>query len=339
MAVVWLNSAISSWNVSAFDYWDEATQSIQPYGQVPQAGDIFYLNGFNVTNNSILLDGVIITNGDNEYTGRSGGAFSGVSSYTIRCKELNIYNNIIASTATNNSITLNINAAINLLGSGILYQRGGSGAINVNINGNVFRNNIGSSIISGDNRSGTFTINGNFETYKPIGTHVNFVLNGNVIVHNTGILTQNASNLTINGDIILDRCRLANYNISLLNVNGASLTYDGDVDPLKGLLPSNTLNILNPDYTINRTGDNILYSAIFTKYTMNNRQQYPPEDEVKEGTEYVWGEKIGTYQQPPESVVLKDYVYDNGNKVGTLENEVTVTNTNTINVYPYKKRQ
>ena len=75
---------------------------------------------------------------------------------------------------------------------------------------------------------------------------------------------------------------------------------------------------------------------------MNNRQQYPPEDEVKEGTEYVWGEKVGTYtpNYPPESVVLKDYEYGDSDdrKTGTMENEITVTNTNTINVYPYKRR-
>ncbi|MBQ3990233.1 MAG: hypothetical protein II630_05275, partial [Bacteroidales bacterium] len=60
---------------------------------------------------------------------------------------------------------------------------------------------------------------------------------------------------------------------------------------------------------------------ILTDAEMNNRQQYPAENEVKEGTEYVWGEKVGTYQAPPESVVLKDFVYDNGDKVGTLENQ------------------
>jgi hypothetical protein len=93
------------------------------------------------------------------------------------------------------------------------------------------------------------------------------------------------------------------------------------------------INILNPDtFTwkdISEPRSNPF--IIVTNADMNNRQQYPPENEVKEGTEYVWGEKVGTYQQPPEAVVLKDYVYDNGERTGTLENEVTTTNT--INIY------
>lgn len=107
-----------------------------------------------------------------------------------------------------------------------------------------------------------------------------------------------------------------------------------------------TLNILNPetftwkDVTEPRSNPFI----IVTNADMNNHQQYPPENEVKQGTEYVWGEKVGTYtpDYPPESVVLKDYEYGDSDdrKTGTMENEVIVEvdNTNTINVYPYKRR-
>jgi hypothetical protein len=139
---------------------------------------------------------------------------------------------------------------------------------------------------------------------------------------------------TITGDIIANGYLLTG---TTLNING-SITYKS-TDNTMGVRYT-TLNILNPDtftwkdITEPRSNPFI----ILTDAEMNNRQQYPPENEVKEGTEYVWGEKVGTYQQPPESVVLKGYRYDNDEKVGTLENEVTVTNTNTINVYPYKKR-
>ena len=121
------------------------------------------------------------------------------------------------------------------------------------------------------------------------------------------------------------------------NING-SITYKSTNNTMG--VRYTTLNILNPDtftwkdVTEPRSNPFI----ILTDAEMNNRQQYPPENEVKEGTEYVWGEKVGTYQAPPESVVLKGFVYDNGDKVGTLENEVIVDNRNTINVYPYKKR-
>ena len=281
MAEVWLNQDVSSWYTpSAWYYWDEDTQSAQPYGRNPQAGDVVYLNGHHITaNHSVTFLGKV-TNGLNPYTNRSGGGFTGMYSQTHQFAEIEVVNENFMAGSTNNAITISFFAQnINLIGTGVLYQKG-TANLTVNISGNVVRS-----------------------------SH-NYLCN--VVCENTYLFS--GTSATINGNL-----QYSNY------------------EPIKGFIRATTINV--PDtFEITRT-DDIGITAIFTKYTMNNRQQYPSEDVVKQGVEYVWGEKVGTYEAPPESVVLKGYVYDNGDKIGTLENEVVVDNTNTINVYPYKRRR
>lgn len=224
-------------------------------------------------------------------------------------------------------------------------------------------------VISVAARSGythTLLING-YITLQPYGYFfdltasditLSWVINGNIgavedyaylqgLAYNTQIpkltingLCQNVSpRVTVNTFDMNGRLDVAGGVIgcTTLNING-SITYKSTNNTIG--VRYTTLNILNPDtftwkdISEPRTNPFI----IVTDADMNNRQQYPPENEVKEGTEYVWGEKVGTYQAPPESVVLKGYRYDNDEKEGTLENEVTVDSTNTINIYPYKRR-
>ncbi|MBQ4215871.1 MAG: hypothetical protein II663_06335 [Bacteroidales bacterium] len=127
-------------------------------------------------------------------------------------------------------------------------------------------------------------------------------INGNIYVKNDKIL--NFYGLTINGKIEYESTSLMNTGVMATNIN-----------------ISNPQTFTWHNISENKPNDAI---TILTSADLLNRQQYPPEDEVKEGTEYVWGEKVGTYQQPPESVVLDGYIYDNGDKIGSLENQNVV---------------
>ncbi|MBQ5900664.1 MAG: hypothetical protein IIW86_02255 [Clostridia bacterium] len=318
MAVVWLNQNVSAWNTpSAWYYWDEDTQSAQPYGRNPQAGDTVYLNGYNVTQNflraTFSFDGKL-SNALNPYTNRSGGAFTVVSS-----DNQFIFNNIevgdtnIFSNSANNNYSFTVTAeTINMQGAGVLYAKGGTGVFTLNIIGNVHRS--ANSYLFTNQASCVLNITGNVHSEHVLcNQSCPIIINGNLSLTNAP--TQTTSNLTVNGNVTVSGTYICSGGTATINGNVQYSNYE----PLKGLIRATIINV--PDtFEITRT-DDIDISAIFTKYTMNNRQQYPPEDEVKEGTEYVWGEKVGTYQAPPESVVLKGFVYDNGDKIGSLENQ------------------
>ena len=208
------------------------------------------------------------------------------------------------------------------------------------INGNVIKGNS-SLYVRSSIQSGTtpITINGNLTTTQNAT---------NYIGENVGAVTFNIGNI----DFTNSNARLSNSNVSL-NVGNLYFSNSLDcnvitVNKIRALnnavLNCTTLNVGQIEYqsTNNQIGVryttmNILNANTFvwkdlteprsnpfiilTDAEMNNRQQYPAENKVKEGTEYVWGEKVGTYQQPPESVVLKGYRYDNDEKEGTLENQ------------------
>lgn len=216
----------------------------------------------------------------------------------------------------------------------IINGSGSNYSLNLTIVGNITntRDDDGSVAIFGVNRTLLATISGGFDGFVEIkregGVNTLTYVGNKIFLTNTITtatitgdveLKNNVSvtTATITGDIIANGYVLAG---TTLNING-SITYESTNNTIG--VRYTTLNILNPDtftwkdVTEPRSNPFI----IVTNAEMNNRQQYPPENEVKEGTEYVWGEKVGTYQQPPESVVLKDYVYDNGDKIGSLENQ------------------
>ena len=77
MATVWAKSNNGAWsNAALWAFWNESTQQIEDYGQIPQADDIVYLNGYivqvNVTTYT-YLQVAEIRNDLNPYTTRIGG--------------------------------------------------------------------------------------------------------------------------------------------------------------------------------------------------------------------------------------------------------------------------
>lgn len=326
MAVVWLNQNVSAWNTpSAWYYWDEDTQSAQHYNQMPQSGDVVYLNGYNVTQNfshHTQNFGVHLKNTLNPYTNVSGGAFVNVS---IDCifsfKSIEVGNVNIFSYTTNGNYSFTLTAeTINSQGAGVLYAKGGTGVFTLNITGNVNRN-AGGYLFTNASGSCVLNITGNVHSEHILcNQSCPIIINGNLSLTNAPI--QTSSNLTVNGNISVSGTYICSAGTATINGNVQYSNYE----PLKGLIRSTIINV--PDTFQVTKLDDVDISLIFTKYTMNNHQQYPPEDEVKEGTEYAWGEKVGTYSPdyPPESVVLKDFEYGDSDarKTGTMVQDVNV---------------
>lgn len=312
MAVKW---AVANGNWNAGTTWND--------GVVPTADDDVFLNGNTITlpNSAYTAVAQTISNGYCEQTGGSGGSITGGRQQTIT-----LYNDT-SLTAVVRYITANVicegtpistggnhirlvvfgNVLCNsqLTDNSTSYHRG------VHITGNVIAN----SFLVGNGSVQELIVTGNCEiSSRPTySTSAYFqcvgVVNANVSFSEDTIIA-NVINCNTNALIT----------VNTATING-SISYKSTENTMG--LHHSTLNILNPDtftwkdVTEPRSNPFI----IVTDAEMNNRQQYPSEDEVKEGTEYVWGEKVGTYQQPPEAVVLKGYRYDNYTKEGTLENE------------------
>ena len=312
MAVKW---AVANGNWSNGTTWND--------GSVPVDGDYVYCN-----NHAITLDVVVNqpnTTISNDVNISLSIIQGGAVVFNVSVVNVNFENSggvssslyIIRSPGSASDIVINGNVNC---GSLILNY---SNNRNYIINGNVTTKQ-NSSLLSQTIAISSITINGNVtinglldvthNTLTEVALTTPFSVNGTIKINYP--ISQYATNFYING--ILRYAQMVS--IKNLHINGR-LEYENTTTSI--LLRTNNLDILNPDtftwkdVTEPRSNPFI----IVTDAEMNNRQQYPPENEVKEGTEYVWGEKIGTYQQPPESVVLKDFVYDNGDKVGTLENE------------------
>ena len=321
MAVVWAKSNGNWTTTTLWAFWNETTQQIEDYGQVPQIGDVVYCNGNNITVVTNIITGMV-TNAVNPYTNTGGGKIVLTNTNYSLSSNFDAVTNEIIFINKNNPVSLTINGNINGYSDQYIFERSTNDTLSLIINGNVHcectyfiwnnsqniylfnctingRYDIFNYYSNRDESSrGTLAIAGIFSIYKNAATY-NTIISGVFSAHYSVLFT---NSLTINGSITYK---------STNNTMGVRYT---------------TLNILNPDtftwkdVTEPRSNPFI----ILTDAEMNNRQQYPSENEVKEGTEYVWGEKVGTYQAPPESVVLKDYVYDNGDKVGTLENQNVV---------------
>ena len=286
MAVKW---AVANGNWNAGATWNG--------GVVPTIGDIIYLDGHTISAGlNINLGAGEIHNDINPITGLSGGRMNGSGAYVVAAAKFISQTYLFYQYATGSIFNGNFYSSSV---EAPLYRASGT-ASSYTINGNVYLTNNGT-LTAGLTSTTSYTIiNGNLmtsSTSNTININNELIINGNITLLSNALIRSNK--LTINGNILYE-----NTNCSI---------------PIQSLI----LNILNPDtftwkdVTEPRSNPFI----ILTNADMNNRQQYPPENEVKEGTEYVWGEKVGTYQQPPESVVLKGYVYDNGDKIGSLENQ------------------
>lgn len=337
MAVKW---AVANGNWSAGATWND--------GVVPTANDDVYLSGFCITNLPNTISVKSLHNDANaDYSVGAGGHVEWASSGSAKGIIGDVFceSTIIQMQPSNTSgsqFTINGNIHSSSVDSVVYFNGGVNRTHNLNINGNIsFSANC--KLFKSDYGTYRVTIVGNIESestsYLYNGSTnnnalvlFNFVGNIKNIAYSsvTAAITtctgsgswqlsesQTITAANITGDIIANEYLLTG---TTLNING-SITYKSTNNTIG--VRYTTLNILNPDtftwkdVTEPRSNPFI----ILTDAEMNNRQQYPSENEVKEGTEYVWGEKIGTYQQPPESVVLKGYVYDNGDKVGSLENQ------------------
>lgn len=319
MAVVWAKQAGNLSTATIWAFWNESTQQIEDYGQVPQANDYVYLNGFTISfslNQTFNIGNGTFTNKLNPYTNLSGGIFSGGGNYgtVTLIANIEVGDYTMFTQYTNGNLTLNIYGNVTCDGAGILFSKGGNGVMICNINGNLYRS--ADAVLFGGNGGSRFSINGNLETYSQIGTNVTntITINGNLTLHQCYLSTAaSITSLTLNGNIYLDSYVLTSSTPATTNINGHNLYYR-NLEPLNGLVRGLNLVISADDFTIHRQ-DNSGQTVIFSKYTIDNTAQYPLEANV-----------------------TKDVVYAYGAKIGQLE-PVTVTNTNTINVYPYKKRQ
>ena len=301
MAVKW---AVANGNWSVGATWND--------GVVPAVGDEVYLNGRVVTLGiSTNIGNGTISNGTNPMTGVSGGYLRSANTSSMQTLVANMNaasSYLLYMQGPNITIVGNV-----LTENGNLINRGSATSLNVTISGNTIVGN------------GSFIANNNGS--------VSLVINGNVTAQSTLIETAGVSQITINGTASISK----NEYVPTLVINSNLFANNGSFYGLNGTIGGNieytstngavgfdyaNKSFLNPNFTwkdVTEPRSNPF--IILTNAEMNNRQQYPAENEVKEGTEYVWGEKVGTYQAPPESVVLKDFVYDNGDKIGTLENE------------------
>ena len=318
MAVKW---AVANGNWADGTTWNN--------GVVPVDGDEVYLDGYQVTANADINTLCTVTNGMNNITGRSGGTIIIASNRIISI------NDIIG--VTDHTIPVIT----------ITLANGRHVTINSNISGYI-RSNAGAN--SSSNRA-SLTINGNLSAsiiqYNFTNIYNDYIINGNINISNsqynlfhTGDNSNifYAANLTINGNIITGNNQISRHkqldaviingnittnssNALLSNITAAGYCYfNGRLVSTNGATLSDNLQKLKVgELTQMQFPDLNGAPIVLSAYPLV--VDYPPEDEVKEGTEYAWGEKVGTYQQPPEAVVLKDYVYDNGDKIGSLENQ------------------
>jgi hypothetical protein len=344
--------AVANGNWNAGTTWNDGT--------IPQSDDDVYANGYTITINiSTLVVGSINTIVNEEYGIAQGGTFTcsiPTNILTSRTCDLRFVSGNVSINYTGNT-NKNCYFTAPLIKS---YSNGLVGHPNGNGTGWIITANIE---ISNTNESLGYAGSG-------ISRHI-LIINGNIMSTNgffySYFSTSNTGGWTImiNGNMYGGHEGSLNQGLSYVEINGhkhycmnegdkflqggmtisGSVTYESNNGSV-GLDLSST-NILNHDtFTLKDVTQpqRVNPFIIVTDAEMNNRQQYPPEDEVKQGTEYVWGEKVGTYNPdyPPESVVLKDYEYGDSDdrKTGTMENEVIVEvdNTNTINVFPHNRR-
>ena len=317
-------------------------------GVAPTANDDVYLNGFHIANLPDTISVKSLHNDANsDYSVGAGGYVAWASSTSAKgiigdvfCESTIV--RVPPSNAAGFQFTINGNINSSSVDSVIYFNAGVNRTHNLIINGNIsfsancklFQSDYGTyrvTIVGNiDSESTSYLYNGSANNnalalFSFVGNIKNIAYSsvpatittctGSGSWQLSGNQTITTANIT--GDIITNGYVLSG---TTLNIDG-SITYKSTNNTMG--VRYTTLNILNPDtftwkdVTEPRSNPFI----ILTDAEMNNRQQYPSEDVVKEGVEYVWGEKVGTYQAPPESVVLKDFVYDNGDKVGTLENQ------------------
>ncbi|MBQ5901293.1 MAG: hypothetical protein IIW86_05480 [Clostridia bacterium] len=200
MATVWAKHAGSWSTASIWAFWNETTQQIEDYGQIPQNDDIVYLNGFSVSlgTTSVTYIAKEIHNGANPYTGIAGGSLNGYN-FTLVSDLYSEYSSSLYSSNFNGTTRgFMINGNIYIIGNSPSFNISLGGYSTVKINGNIYADSY----------------NGIVFQQATNYVHV-IIVNGSVIAPYATLATSytgtSSSYITINGN-----CEVAN-----LQTNGS----------------------------------------------------------------------------------------------------------------------
>lgn len=356
MAILKAISGGNYWNTaSKWEVYNAQTNTWSAYNNYPQEGDYCYLNGYTIGigSASINLGNGTIDNVGNDNIGVAAGGALSLTHFTGRDVTANfvIGNQQMYGFSSGSGYIWTFRGNITIVGTASFGGGGIASNNSIIIIGNVnFKN---ASLINLNTAISSLTITGNvtseggilYNVAIPVtinGNVTDLMLNSTTTINGSYTLAQYNSNsnitATINGDLNLFNGHY--LSCTTLNFYGNSIKYSGWATDSIGNLKVKNLNIGNltnftwHDVSVVRTAP----FFIVTDYDLNNTDQYPSPANVKKDVPYAWGELVGQYlpDYPPETVVLKDYVYDGGEMVGTYEGGGTVQNT--INVYPYKRR-
>ena len=181
---------------------------------------------------------------------------------------------------------------------------------NVKISGDVkISNNLTSQA------GGTATIGGDVYSNRGFyGTVTSITVNGSLTQISRSWGGSMQGQCRVNGDVhLLEGARLITYCYYL--ILGGNVYVDSNVATPASPSPLGCIiyTLTTPDdFRIIYTGDEYPQLMYISGYDLNNRQQYPSEDDVKKNVEYAYGAKKGKLEP--------------------------VNNTNTINIYPNAKR-
>lgn len=336
--IVWAKASGNWITTTLWAFWNESTQQVEDYGQIPQADDVVYLNTYTISVNLVntsLIDAAEIHNDINPYTNQSGGFIDLLNS-------------------TTNELTLTINADI--IGNGatstqMIIRCGIDANTDRRLMNMIINGVITNAYIRNDHRVQNISVvNGNvtdtlwYSRHGSTGATRNLTINGNVSNFRLDNSNNGATNLTING-------RVTDIGSSLItgsagktcNINGY-IKFSSNNEfihsiHVNGIADMSDIATIDDIFYPFSVGYGILRGTDTTIKT-TKLVDYPTPANVKKDIPYAFNQMAGTYDinqyLPPETVVLKDYVYDGGEMVGTYEGGGTVQNT--INVYPYKKR-
>ena len=302
MAVKW---AVANGNWSAGGTWND--------GVVPASGDIVYCNGHEITLNVDILSQVYVKNTTNPNTNISGGGFICTNGRTYNI-DIEVGAAMFLHRSGVNSFTINGNITADNTTNGVFYKSSPyTGQFNVTINGNITLNNA--------------TL---IETYGNTST-TGYIINGNIYSNVALIKCSQGGNaitnfiFSVNGICEWTACPIGTFS----NTNDQHFTFNGVWRIKKSLSIPNILYWVTINGTIEYEFNAItLFPFTLNLFEIENPDTFLMKDISEQRTEYVWGEKVGTYtpDYPPESVVLKDYEYGDSDdrKTGTMVQEVNV---------------
>ena len=311
--------AIASGNWSAGATWNDGT--------LPVDGDKIYCNGFNVTIDAdINLPNAILSNRGSEESLTDNGYFLLTANHTITCREVNVYSSYLFYLQGGNR-TLNLNA--NVYGCSV-YAYTNSNAVFtsnssaiININGNI--DNEQGYVVqwSQTNSWQTITVVGNvvlrhmWKTgYIASGSDI---INGNLTSYGTeqfiGGNYYGSPSISVTGNFTTDNSFSTDQGIDV----GLNFRY---LSTFKVQMNSTRFVLTNPNGKIEYAGPtpDPNWYVVLSQQQMTNQNNYPAENNVKQGVTYAYGQKVGTYTPdfPQEANVMQGVTYDNGNKTGTL---------------------